>query len=123
TAEVITELDGNGQKERTFVYAGTSVVAWQEQSGTTQSMSWEHRDISNPSIKTSKGAAELEPLGMNAGLLNPYSTPHQQKSLTQLRTYPGFTEEGSTQCMEDNIDTPCEMVNSMLESGAAEAVF
>ncbi|HEX8709073.1 MAG TPA: S8 family serine peptidase, partial [Pyrinomonadaceae bacterium] len=37
TAEVITELDGNGQKERTFVYAGTSVVAWQEQSGTTQS--------------------------------------------------------------------------------------
>jgi hypothetical protein len=49
---------------------------------------------------------------MNAGLLNPYSTPHQQKSLTQLRTYPGFTEEGSTQCMEDNIDTPCSLISS-----------
>jgi hypothetical protein len=75
-------------------------------------MSWEHRDISNASIKTSKGAAELEPLGMNAGLLNPYSTPHQQKSLTQLRTYPGFTEEGSTQCMLNGIETPCSLISS-----------
>jgi YD repeat-containing protein len=45
--QVVTELDQSGAKTRTFVYQGSQILAWQQQSGTTQTMAWEHRDVSN----------------------------------------------------------------------------
>jgi hypothetical protein len=72
---VLTELEGAGQKTRTFVYQGGRILAWQQKNGSTESIAWEHRDLSNASIKIpgaqEGGVAELEPLGRDAGLMDP----------------------------------------------------
>lgn len=40
---VITELDEGGAKTRTFVYNGSQVLAWQEKTGSTETLAWERR--------------------------------------------------------------------------------
>jgi YD repeat-containing protein len=106
---VITELDQSGAKTRTFVYQGGQILAWQQKSGATETMAWEHRDVSNASVRSSVGA-ELDPLGMNAGLINPFSRPSTRPSLQEARTYPGFADMVlGSQCQVDFIDMPCGM--------------
>ena len=108
---VVTELDQGGAKTRTFVYQGSQILAWQQQSGTTQTMAWEHRDVSNASIRGG-AAAELDPLGMNAGVINPFPYHSTRPSLQEARTYPGFADMMSgSQCRVDGIDYPCSMIN------------
>ncbi len=81
----VTELLSTGAKKRTFVYAGTHVLAWQDADYFGgQRVVWEHRDPSNASFRTSDAngniggltveddPAELDPSGSNAGLTNPY---------------------------------------------------
>jgi hypothetical protein len=36
-----------------FVYQGSEVLGWQQQSGSAQTMAWEHRDVSNASVSIS----------------------------------------------------------------------
>jgi YD repeat-containing protein len=108
---VVTELDQGGQKTRTFVYQGSQILAWQQQSGSTETMAWEHRDISNASVRGG-AAAELDPLGMNAGLVNPFPYHSTRPPLQEARTYPGFADMMSgSQCRVDGIDYPCSMIN------------
>jgi hypothetical protein len=85
--QVLTEIDADGAKLRTFVYAGGSVLAWQVQQGTVQRVVWEHRDPSDASFRTTdpsgypwghadeEEAAELDPTGGNAGLIAPIVEP------------------------------------------------
>jgi YD repeat-containing protein len=109
---VVTELDQSGAKTRTFVYQGSQILAWQQQNGTTRTMAWEHRDVSNASIRGG-AAAELDPLGMNAGLINPFLSHSTRPALQEARTYPGFADMMSgSQCRVDGIDYPCSMINS-----------
>jgi YD repeat-containing protein len=108
---VVTELDQNGNKERTFVYQGGEILAWQQKSGSTETMTWEHRDASNASVKAGV-AAELDPLGMNAGVINPFPSHSTRPPLQEARTYPGFADMMSgSQCRVDGIDTPCSLVS------------
>jgi hypothetical protein len=72
-------------------------------------MAWEHREISNASIRGGV-AAELDPLGMNAGLINPFPLPSTRRPLEAARTYPGFSDLSRGQCVVDDIDTPCEAI-------------
>jgi YD repeat-containing protein len=122
--QVITELDQSGAKTRTFVYQGSQILAWQQQNGTTQAMAWEHRDISNASVRipgaTTITAAELEPLGMNAGVFHPIapSPSAYRPPLKDARSYPGFADPATSQCQLDYIDLPCDMAMTMIRSGA-----
>jgi hypothetical protein len=108
---VVTELNESGAKTRTFVYQGSQILAWQQQNGTTQTMAWEHRDVSNASVRGGT-AAELDPLGMNAGVINPFPYHSTRPALQEARTYPGFADMMSgSQCHVDGIDYPCSMIN------------
>lgn len=88
---LITELNQSGQKARTFVYQGREILAWQQQNGTTETMAWEHRDPSQASVRGDV-AAELEPMGSNAGVFNPFPHNSTRPPLTEARTYPGFAD-------------------------------
>ncbi|MGH9875559.1 MAG: hypothetical protein ACRD9S_24140, partial [Pyrinomonadaceae bacterium] len=68
--------------ERSFVYLGSEVLAWQLKVGQTEIVKWEHRDPGNASFRLtfsdgSMGSsfsavkAELDPLGSNAGTTDP----------------------------------------------------
>ena len=77
--QVLTELNENGTKHRTFVYAGGQVLATQEILGvsTYEQVTWEHRDPSNASYRTTQvngdlsEYAELDPTGSDAGIHAP----------------------------------------------------
>jgi hypothetical protein len=114
----IEEAMKRGQ-HKTFIYQGSEVLAWQQQNGSTQTMAWEHRDVSNASVNISglpegsKGA-ELEPLGMDAGTFHLIAPPpsNYRPPLKEARDYPGFADSTSSQCRVDGIDMPCGMVSS-----------
>jgi YD repeat-containing protein len=114
---VVTELDENGQKTRTFVYQGDQILAWQQKNGSTETMGWEHRDVSNATVRGA-AVAELEPMGSNAGLMNPFPLTSTRPPLAEVRTYPGFGGIGGGQCQLDYIDTPCDIVHDLMEAGA-----
>jgi len=118
SGKVISEVDQNGQKRRGYVYAGGQVLASQEQIDASQTVKWEHRDASNASYRRtdSLGAidatqmAELDPLGNNAGLSNPYVLPRSPAKLWFGGSYPSFGDNsgsGGTQCLVDSIERPC----------------
>ena len=105
---VLTELTGSGGKQRTFVYANGSVLAWQQvmpNSG-TEVVSWEHRDASNASFRTSDitgntggvttegQPSELDPLNANMGRYNPYLNPltDPDEGHNSWMPYPSFSD-------------------------------
>jgi hypothetical protein len=101
---VATELLQSGAKKRSFVYAGTQMLAWQDADYFGgQRVIWEHRDPSNASFRATDAngnlggltieddPAELDPSGSNAGLLNPYELvvpPPDDEAGPPLLTYP-----------------------------------
>jgi YD repeat-containing protein len=130
SGQVLTELDRTGQKSRTFVYEGDSVLATQQQSPTSQSVLWEHRDLSNASYRvTNRNAmvqpdesAELDPLNTNLGTSNPV-TPPSRSQIFSKSSYPGFSglfASSSTQCIVDYIERPCSETFHMMHIGIAE---
>jgi YD repeat-containing protein len=122
--QVITELSIAGQKTRTFVYQGNEVLAWQQKFGTMETMAWEHRDLSNASVRMvgaadGSEAAELEPMGNNVGLsAPPPPSGHEQYPIEYEPTYPGFGNVLSDQCRIDGISAPCDTAVRYLGSGA-----
>ncbi len=119
--ETITELNESGQKSRTFIYANGQVLGWQLKAGTTQSVVWEFRDISNGSYKETNSSGlvitqrELDPFGNNAAT-NPYVVFNPVPG--EDRTYPGFADLLSGSCQIEGIPAPCEKVGFLLQSGA-----
>jgi YD repeat-containing protein len=118
---VITELNESGQKTRTFVYQGTQVLAWQQLNGSTQTIAWEHRDVSNASVKipgapVGSSVAELEPMGSDAGTHAPLSS--QSDEPTRELTYPGFGSATSSECRINGMDMPCGLQQRLMEAGA-----
>jgi len=69
--QVLTELNENGSKHKTYVYAGNQVLASKEifAYNNSQGVAWEHRDPSNASYRVSYNTGdladyrELDPLG------------------------------------------------------------
>jgi len=142
---VLTELTENGGKQRTFVYAGSQVLAWQTLLLGTEQLVWEHRDPSNASFRTTNPngslndqtamngrAAELDPAGADAALVDPYLfSPPFEENQDSLIAYPSFGSAGSlgTTYSWDGIRMPAdelfEMVNTLLHGrfGIAQALM
>jgi YD repeat-containing protein len=117
--DVITELDETGQKRRTFVYDYDEVLAWQQKSGNYEQVSWEYRDASDASFRIagadgntdSDRAAEMDPLGSNAGIFNPYSSQGHQHWPAEDGIHPGFADLSSPDCQANGMPVPCTSLN------------
>ncbi|HYR75945.1 MAG TPA: hypothetical protein VEM96_08885 [Pyrinomonadaceae bacterium] len=120
--QVLTEVSETGQKQRTFVYLGSAVLAWQRQStDNSQAVLWEHRDPGNASYRvTGSGgvlafsglSAELDPLGNDAGLRNSIPNPQHK----QTWSYPGFGSpnmSNDSQCTWDGDWVPCSVLGTI----------
>jgi hypothetical protein len=123
--QVISEVSPQGAKERSFVFAGSSVLAVQTVDvNSSQQVSWKHYDPSNASYRstdssgTSVGAAEMDPFGADAGLFKPFTWP-QPTSSGKIEPYYGIPELNSTYggCELDRVPIPCEIRNSLMEAG------
>jgi hypothetical protein len=108
-----------------FVYQGSEVLGWQQQSGSAQTMAWEHRDVSNASVRLpgavdSSGGAELEPMGMDAGAFHLIAPPppNYRPPLKEARDYPGFADSSSSQCRVDYVDIPCSIMQDLMHDAA-----
>lgn len=79
--QVVTELSEQGAKERTTVFAGGSELASQTVTSGNQSVQWHHYDSSSASYRGTdasgqgqwNAAKEMDPLGVNAGLVKPFT--------------------------------------------------
>jgi hypothetical protein len=125
--KVITELDESGQKRRSFVYNGSTVLAWQQKLSSFEEVLWEYRDASDAGFRVaskdgntdSDRAAEMDPLGSNAGIFNPYATQGHQHWPGEDGIYPGFADLSYQDCQWNGMPFPCEAVNRFKEGGAA----
>ncbi len=103
--QVLSEINEDGTKLRTFVFAGGNVLAWQVgQTPPAQRVVWEHRDPSGASFRTSdangyiwgigpgEGPAELDPTGANAGIHAPLILPGPPAEDGSLMPYPSFSD-------------------------------
>ncbi len=83
--EVLSDVKADGSKGRTYVRAAGSEIAWQNSSGSSAEVVFQHNDAAGTSYRTTStsgnaftdetvegGPAELDPLGGNVGKENPY---------------------------------------------------
>jgi YD repeat-containing protein len=116
--QVISEVSPQGTKERSFVFAGEQVIAIQSAVG-GQSVTWKHYDPSNASSRstdssgTSVEAAEMDPMGANAGLMKPFTWPPPTSS-GKLQPYYGVPDLNTAYqgCELSGIPAPCSVVMS-----------
>jgi YD repeat-containing protein len=114
-------VNASGQQSRTFIYLNGEVIASQIDSGVAQAIEFEYRDATNATYITSTGRHdELDPLGNNAGIHNPYTIPNPAPS--EDRTYPGIADLLSGHCLIDKVPAPCDFTNRMLRSGVGREV-
>jgi YD repeat-containing protein len=122
---VVTELDQSGQKTRGFVYSNGEMVAWQQKSGSTESVLWKHSDQNNASYRMAGSGGvvdttesrELDPLNSDAGTRSPYTFPSSHPQ-GEVMSAPGFADAVNSNCRIDGVPAPCSMANNMLRSGA-----
>ena len=100
------------------------MLAWQQQTGSTQSMVWEHRDLSNASVKVAgagadgNAEAELEPMGSDAGS-SAAPVGIEPDLPMEYEPYPGFSDAQRTQYMVDGVPVPFEVARQLIGAGAA----
>ena len=125
--KVLTELNDSGGKKRTFVYSGSQVLATQEVIPfyNTESLTWEHRDPSNASVRNSisngsvVGANELDLFGSDSGTANIYlNDPNPPDENQSLLPYPSFGDprHPGTTYNVDGVKVPAEFFMMMLDT-------
>ena len=132
--KVLTEIEPESGYTRTFVYAGDAVVATQESWG-SPFVSWEHRDPSNATYRTTMVGtqpgdhAELDPMGANAGISNgAYQSIPEEGSLAPYPSFSKGSDLGTTYSW-DGIRMPADeffqTVNTLLHGrfGIAQALM
>ncbi len=129
--KVVTELNAGGGKQRSFVYARGQVLAWQRILSGVERVTWEHRDPSNASFRTTNedgtmnwqtyvgdGApAELDPTGGNADVLDPYlSEPPPEENQGSLISHGSFGDASQlgTTYSWDGIPMPTDELFQMV---------
>ena len=105
--KVLTELKENGSKDRTFVYLGSQVLATQHILFYYQAqlVTWEHRDPSDASYRTTistgdlDSGGELDPTGAETVSDPSIIQPTPEEGTGSLLAYPSFsspTRAGTT---------------------------
>ena len=127
----LTELTGAGEKQTTYVYANGSLLARQSFLGTSEWVTWEHRDPEGASVRVTDAAGqeaglpgELDPLGSNAGLAKPFSrqAPRSSGQLVPFRGLPEMNTAGRG-CVLDGIETDCYLAYELSMNGAVESKY
>lgn len=128
--EVISEVNAQGAKERSFVFAGNNVFAVQSVAGSSQSVSWQHYDASGSSYRstgatgTSAETGEMDPIGANAGVMKPLNWPPSTGS-GKLEPYNGISElhNATNGCTLDRVPVPCDIYYSLLNNDAVQVEY
>lgn len=115
--QVVSEVSAQGVKERSFVFAGSNVIAVQSVFGSSQAVGWKHDDSSGGSYRATNSVgglsewAERDPLGADAGIMKPLVWP-QQTSPGKLAPYYGVPDLNSPYqgCELSGIPAPCNVV-------------
>ena len=115
--KVITELNENGAKRHTYVYANGTVLAQQKAGQVT----WLHTDpVTNSlSVTLANGAMtsrmEFDPLGDEV----PGSDPQPTYEYTGDYGDGGNPYDGASGCTMDGLPTPCSLVVRLVNTGVA----
>ena len=123
--QVIEELDGSGDKQRGFVYAGGKVIAEQAQDGF---VGFVHEEPSGTSVQKTHGVlgtayepSELDPFRQDTELGDPYlNNPAYNGRGEGGPLFPGYgniTDPGKS-CTLDGVYWPCELAYRDMGSGA-----
>jgi YD repeat-containing protein len=116
--QLVSEVSAQGAKERSFVYAGSEVMAIQTTAG-GQFVEWQHYDPSRGSHRSTgtQGSvgeiAEMDPMGADAGWMKPLIWP-QPNSPGKLEPYYGVPELNGafSGCVLDGVPVPCDMLTN-----------
>lgn len=127
--KLLTETTTNGAKNRTLVYANDTVVAIQRgfdaYNNPSPNTVWQYSDPSETSVRSlnSNGneirinneSAELDPFASVVGFEAPPPDP-----IDHLSYGPYHSFGTSFTCLLDGVETPCNLVQQLVGSGAAE---
>jgi YD repeat-containing protein len=123
---LVTELNQQGVKQRTLVYAAGTVLASQTLPAGTEAVEWEHRDAIGASYRSTDsagqwiGAAEMDPLGANAGIIKPPTWNVPDKEGLPV-PHPGMADminNPGGACVIDRVPIPCEIYANLVRAGA-----
>jgi len=125
--QVLTQLDGSGNKQMGFIYAFGQLIG-EEYTAGTGAIGLVHKDASGLSIRKTNAAVgnaidftELDPQGADVELDDPYlDDPGYHGRDPGGPLFPGFgnvTAPGD--CTVDGVWMPCDMAYRLLGSGAA----
>ncbi len=119
--QIITELNTQGQKQKGYVFLGGQVLARQENNAVT----WKHENPMTGSQGSSNTtgaytpAAELEPMGVNVGFVDPYlNCCGGGGPSPEIPTLIG-DGDNSGGCSLDGMSFDCTLAMILLGSGAA----
>jgi YD repeat-containing protein len=126
--QVITELDGAGQKAHTKVYAGSQLVAEQDvYAGGVQGLTWQQTNpITGTEVKqnTVNGLTlkkEYDPFGLELGESDPYlnnpEPDYASLSTTSLYRDGGNPFDGGGGCTWDGVPVNCSTYAYAMNSG------
>jgi YD repeat-containing protein len=121
--QVIAELDASGNRRRGFIYAGTELLAEQWQNGV---VSFTHKDSSGTSVRGGFESHELDPLGAEAELEDPYpADPKYDGRDPGGPLFPGYGNitQPSTGCTLDGVYALCDWLSRGIENGSVEAEY
>lgn len=118
---VISEVQANGAKERSYVYGGGTIIARQiVHSGSSEQVDWEHRDATGMSLQLTTNASspmgfaeELNVAGNNVGAFRPLTVPPLRDKNALFGKQNAQTLNTRGGCELDGIETDCSQLNSM----------
>ena len=122
----VTELYATGNKKQTLVYAGSAVIARQQVAAgpniwgrISQTVAWQYSEPVTGSGRSDDGAetSELDPVGVDAGLINPYIDPNYDNDWPLMKH--GDAGNPGSGCMLDGLPENCKMVELLVEAGRA----
>lgn len=125
-------MASGGAKQQGYVFADGGILAKQRKNGSNERVMWEHTNPATGVIwytdgtGTLLGREELDPLGADVGLVNPYGLGGGggggDCEGSQFQSPRPAANDVDGSCYLNGMAAPCAMVMSMLNHGAANLV-
>jgi YD repeat-containing protein len=126
--QVITEYDGLGGRQKSYVYGGGALIMWSPSSG----LAWRFTNPVTGDGRETDGLGRLtidsylDAEGVDVGAADPASDQGETSPpdpLPRAGAYAAYLPHslgGSGRCSVDEMETPCALVNSLLAGAADE---